>query len=831
MRKICNFIIKYSLYALVFFMPLFWLSWTVESHEFNKQYLLVFLVALAFLAWLAKMTIAQKKISFRRTPLDIWILVFMFIMILSGVFSLDKISSWLGFYGRFSDSIIGILSLCVVYFVVVNNFSLKKNKLNASSKKQGLSLEKILNLILASSWLVVIITYLSVFNIWSKISGLPEIMSYRSFNTVSGSLEGLSIFLVATIGILIGGILTAKKQKKNSDIIKGDLVDNKKKGKIKRLFGCFSNCKNYGLASKVILTIASVILLVLINFWPAWLALGVMTFFLMIMAFWTRIFRWNTNLLMLPIILLLISVFYLAGFDTKVGVLNNMPFFNANLPQELILDSDISKSITWQTLKNYPVLGSGPGTYMSDFVKFKPVEFNQSNFWNIRFDKSSSYLMEIIGTIGILGILSYSLILFIFLLIMSSSLQKMRDKGDSKDKAEKIKGKVLNKDKLIILPFFLAWLALAAGQFVYLQNTVLSFYFWLFTALGIIGWQKIQSTPYRKTTFSFKKMPEVGLVMNIVLLIIIFASAGLFYLGGIFYYADTLFRQPSETNEDLVIKMEKIVNLNRYRENYRRALSQVYLINAWNEANRPAEEQNIELLQMLAAGSIEQARIASSLSPNSVSTWENLSNIYRDSSGLIGGTIPFALEAFAKASELEPNNPFFYRERCRLNLISEEKDWEETVGYCQKAVELKENYLDAHIQLALVYEEKGDLEKAIEQMESILDKLKGVSFQRGSDLAGAATEIYFQLGRLYFNLERVDEAVPMFEQAVIITPQYANARYALALSYQTGGRNEDALIQYQIINQLIPNNEDIKALIEQLSAPPTPIEPEVVEGE
>ena len=806
MRKICNFIIKYSLYALVFFIPLFWLSWTVEAYEFNKQYLLVFLVALAFLAWLAKMTIAQKKISFRRTPLDLWILVFMFIMILSGIFSIDKISSWFGFYGRFSDSIIGILSLCVMYFVIVNNFSLKKTKSDTSSKKQGLSLQKILNLVLASSWLVVLSTYLSIFNVWSRIPGIPEMMSYRSFNTVSGSLEGLSIFLVAIIGILIGGILVAKKKEKSYDINKDNLAGNKKKNKIKELF---SSCKKIKSISRIVLIIASTILLVIINSWAAWLALGVMTLFLMIMAFWTRIFRWNTELLMIPIILLLISAFYLVGFDAKIGILDDIFFVSADLPHELILDSDTSKLIAWQSLKDYPVLGSGPGTYMSDFVKYKPVEFNQSNFWNVRFDKGSSHLMEMVSSVGILGVLSYLLILFIFLLIISLSLQKMRDKGDLKD----------NKDKLIILPFFLAWLALAVGQFVYMQNTVLSFYFWLFTALGIVGWQKIQSAPYKKTTFSFKKMPEIGLVMNVVLLIIIFAFAGLFYLGGVFYYADTLFKQPSETNEDLVLKMEKIVNLNGYRENYRRALSQVYLINAWDEANKPQEEQNVELLQALASGSIEQARLASSLSPSSVSAWENLGNIYRDSSGLVGGTIPFALEAFAKASELEPNNPFFYRERCRINLISEEKNWEETVSHCQKAIELKDNYLDAHVQLALVYEEKGDLEKAVEQMESILSKLKGLSFQRDSDLAGAATEIYFQLGRLYFNLDRAKEAIPMFEQAVIITPQYANARYALGLSYQTDGRNEDALIQYQIIDQLIPDNENIKALIEQLSAP------------
>ncbi|MFH0805292.1 MAG: hypothetical protein V1901_00170, partial [Patescibacteria group bacterium] len=61
------------------------------------------------------------------------------------------------------------------------------------------------------------------------------------------------------------------------------------------------------------------------------------------------------------------------------------------------------------------------------------------------------------------------------------------------------------------------------------------------------------------------------------------------------------------------------------------------------------------------------------------------------------------------------------------------------------------------------------------------------------------------------------EAIPMFEQAVIITPNYVNARYALGLSYQADGRDKDALIQYQIIDQVVPNNENIKALIDQLT--------------
>jgi len=804
MRRIINFLIKFSLYALVFLMPLFFLPWTVEAYEFNKQYLLVFLVALAFLAWLAKLVVVRKKLFLRRTALDVWILVFGVIIVLSAVFSIDEISSWYGYYGRFSGSVIGILALVVMYFVVVNN--VKNVEQGANKAIWGLGLEKIYRLFIGSAWLVMIIAYISVFNLWTKIPGLPQVMNIRSFNTTSGSMEGLAIFLVMAISLVVGLILSQSSRASKVDLG----IGAPKKGLL----------SGPGMGGRILFLLASVILLILINFSAAWVVLAVTMLIMLVIAFWTRIFRQRVNLLTLPIILLLIAGFYWFGLPGKMGPLGSIeeliPF-----PQELILDSGVARTVAWQSLKDYPVLGSGPGSFMSDFVRFKPAEFNNDQFWNVRFDRGPSHIMEMIGTTGILGILSYILILGVFLLIALVFLSRKR-------LTDLAKRYPISDERhpISVFPLILAWISLLAAQFVYTQNTVLSFYFWLFMALGVVVWQGIQNKPFKRISFSFDRLPEVGLVMNVVLLILIFVLAGFFYLGGRFYWADVRFVEPVETNEELVTKLEKAVILNSDREGYRRALSQAYLIVAWTEVNKAEEERNVQLLQALAAGSIQQARLATSLSPNSVFAWENLGAIYRDARGLVGGTLPFALEAFAKSTELEPNNPFFYRERCRLSLISEEKDWDETIGYCQRAVDLKDDYLDAHVQLALVYEQRGDLEAALERMMDVLSRLRGVSFQRGSDFAGAATEIYFQIGRIYFNLERVAEAVPMFEQAVIITPQHANARYALALSYEMANRGEDALIQYQILGQMMPDNEDIQAKIQQMSGPapaPAPV--------
>ena len=130
-----NRIIKLSIYLLVFLLPVCFLPFSFEAYEFNKQYLLFFLVSLGFLAWLAKMVICDKEIKFRRTPLDIPVLAFMFLAILSTAFSIDKTSSLFGFYGRFSDNLIGILSLGIFYFLITNNVSLSGKPLISPDKK------------------------------------------------------------------------------------------------------------------------------------------------------------------------------------------------------------------------------------------------------------------------------------------------------------------------------------------------------------------------------------------------------------------------------------------------------------------------------------------------------------------------------------------------------------------------------------------------------------------------------------------------------------------------------------------------------------------------
>jgi hypothetical protein len=136
MSKILNQVIKTNIYLLVFLLPLFFLPFSFEVFEFNKQYLLFFLTSLTFFAWLAKMILVDKEIKFKRTPLDVPIVTFLLVAVVGIFFSADRISSIFGFYGKFSDGLIGLLSLVLTYFLITNNLGVEAKAPNQKTKKE-----------------------------------------------------------------------------------------------------------------------------------------------------------------------------------------------------------------------------------------------------------------------------------------------------------------------------------------------------------------------------------------------------------------------------------------------------------------------------------------------------------------------------------------------------------------------------------------------------------------------------------------------------------------------------------------------------------------------
>jgi len=768
MEKFFNKIIKIGIYLLVFLLAGFWLPFSFEAFEFNKQYLLFFLVSITFFIWLAKMVLIDKEIRFKRTPLDIPVLAFLFVVVLSAIFSVDKNSSVFGFYGRFSDGLIGLLSLGLMYFLITNNVGVKEEKVSNSK----LQVSSLIKAFLGSVFFVVSMSYLSIFGVWIKIQGLigakfqlPQVMLQRSFNPASGSLEGLGVFLAVIIVFLIGLILT---QNHNSKL------------------------KNF---SYWALLLVSLFLLLIIDFTATWIVILVSLTLFVIFALWKRIFRERVNKLLLPIFLIIIAI---AGVSLNTSTIA----FNVGLPQEQVLEQRESWQIGFRTVTdNFKsgFLGSGIGTFHYDFSKFKSVEFNQTQFWQIRFDRAGNYISELLATIGFLGILSYLFLIGFFLLLSYLFINSKLKKPQLKTQNENIT--TTNYQLSLIMVF----LALLVAQFVYYQNTILAFTFWLILAISVVSWQK----PILEKTVSFKDFPELSLVFSTLLIVLGLVISGLYFFTGKFYLADINYKNAVETAS--VQSLEKAVNLNPGQPHYKMILARTYLNKILAETQKPVDIRDQAVLSDNVNRAITYAKSgqidgnikgATELAPNRVAAWETLGIIYRDIMGLATGALEWGIKAFETGIALEPTNPVLHTELGKLyleldqNEIAKEK--------FTKAKELKPDYVNALIQEALIYERENNLETAVRRMESL-----AISYP-------FHTEVLFQMGRLYFNNNQIDEAISRLEIVVNLIPNHSNAHYSLGVAYKEKGEKQKAIVEFEKVLELNPGNEEVQAKLKEL---------------
>jgi len=656
MQNFFDRIIKISIYLLVFLTPLFFLPFSFEAFEYNKQFLLLFLVSLAFFAWLAKMVVVDKEIRFKRSPLDIFVLAFMGVAILSAIFSVDKTSSLYGFYGRFSNGLIGLLSLGVFYFLITNNVRSGEVRPPKEVEPPNITISGLLKTLSWSVFVAVLFSYLAIFGVFAKLAGLlflPKMMALRIFNPTAASLEGLSIFLAISMVFLVGKILTSAKT-----------------GRITYL-----------------LLAAILGLLIIIGFTPAWLIV-LITFALFVgLSLWKKVFRDNVNRLLIPIFLIIVAAACIVSQPQALifGEGSNV----ANLMKEQVLDQKTSWQIglggATDSVKS-SFLGSGIGTFNYDFAKEKPLSINSSWLWQIRFDRSGVHLAEILGTLGFLGILSYLALIAIFFM---ASYFFLRQKSQA----------------LLLLMVFSA---LVAGQFVYYQNTTLAFLFWLILGLSVIAWQK----PIKEKVISFKNFPELSLVFSTIVILVGVGVLALYFFNVKTYLADVNYANAQKLNlsNERTVLLEKAVRLNPSSPQYRAVLARAYLNDVLNE-------QDASRIQLLVATAINQARVATELAPKQVAMWETLGMIYREIKAVATGANEWGIKSFQEAIALDPQNPVAYTELGKLYIASDEigKAREEFA----KAIAVKADYTDALIQQALLFEKEGDKANALKEMEEL----------------------------------------------------------------------------------------------------------------
>lgn len=750
-------IIRYSIKGIIVLIPLFFLPIStsrIGMDFLSKEYMLWFVLPLLLFLWFA--LVVKKEGGFiYRTRFDYLILVYLFLLSVSVLFSTDIFSSVFGAFGGLTQPLLSVFSLVLFFYLYINVFTKKENIHNT------------IKLMLASYVVIVLVAAMLVLGYFGNNTFLT-----KYFTLAVGNLEDLSVYL-AVINIFVFSMIV------NKSLLQ--LLCGKKK--VQWLF-------------RIIFSI-SLFILTLINYYLSWvvLFLGVVS-----VVSINRLKKsldkkegmsWHIkakNNVWTIVVLTLATIFLINHFSYG-GIYGEKTRFY----QKFQLDISNSLQITKDSLKKYPLFGSGPETYSYLFSRYRDPSFNQSEHWALRFNQGSSFVLELFATTGVLPSLSYLAMIFYFLFYSVRKIMQLRIEADEDG---------YNNEILIGLWSML--LVLIVLEFMFPVSIVLRFLFWLVAGLILSYLNNIfKGSLFRKFIFSSESKIRKFITPFLFLVISCWAILAGYELR--FWLADITYAKVISSNsvENRERDLIGVIGLNKHRGSFYATLAKHYLNLARSEMQKSEGEKSLEVINDNINKSISTVQSGIEIAPNSVVLYETLGMIYRAMSAVAGNTGPLAKEAFAKASELEPSNPVLKTELGKSMFASHELD--KAIITLKEAIELKEDYYDAHFNLARVLIQKSENVQAVE----LLDKIEGEINN---------PEFYYERGRANFNIKNYDKAISDFKIVINNVPLHSNALYSLGLALSEKGENDEALVYLNKALIINPNSEALKSLIASIEA-------------
>ncbi len=742
--NIYDMITKWAIYLLFFLMPVFFLPFTSDSLDFNKQALLIILAFVSLFFWMIKSLVsggARANLNFLLFPFVIFILIYS----VSSFFSLYRYGSFWGFSSAVSDGLISIIAFFILYFLISS----------ALSKKEII---RCVYLLCVSSLLAMIY---AVFQIFGKFILAFDFSKSAGFNTI-GSVNGAGLFAFSMLPIAISLFMVSKRV-------------------VKMILGA---------------TVAFIfIVLLVVNFKIAWIGASIGSA-IMIIFISQKKELFSGSKIVLPMFFLAVSLLF---------VFFNFSFLMPDSrPVEVYLNQKSGFDIALNTLKEKPVLGSGPGTFVFDFSKFKNPELNNSAFWNARFEDGGTKAITMLATTGILGSISFAMLVSAFFIFGIAAF--FRNKNIEQEEDNVLWG--------VGCGIFASFCSLVFACFFYRTNMVLDFLF--FSILGIMSGLFFR----RQKEISLKSSSIFTLAITFIFTIIFITGLGILISEAQRYAAEANYysglKSYSKGDIDASIsKMESAIKINPKSDAYLRDISQAYLAKLSIELKKKDNsDQENQIIQALIRGAVNSSVQATDISSSNASNWSVRGFIYSNLIPLFSGFDENAIKAYDEAIKLEPSSPYFPVQQGiahmtkYYSLDKDSADRKKEISAAKErfsaAIELKQDYAQALFQLAMIYNEEGRTSEAISKLE---EAKKAAPFDVG---------LAFQLGLVYYQNKDYGKAKTEFERALLIDSKYANALYFLGLVYDQQNDRQKATEMFEKVLVLNPDNEEIKKILDNL---------------
>ena len=739
--KSLDFIIVGAIFLVFFLCPLFFTGMVAQNIGFEKIMLFYFLVLLSAVAWVTK-AVVVGELNIKRTPLDWPIIGLLIIFITSTVLSISQKDSLLGTYGNQSRSLAAIFIFVLFYYLVINNIDQKRIKLLFWG-------------IIGSTSLITIFSLLQLFGKF-----ILPIASTKgvSFNPL-GSLSGLTMYLAMTLPILVIGMAQLAE-------IHPGLKNKIVKIAIKVFLG--------------VIILLSLLVLTLLNgftFWPA----AIVGIVIVLMFLLSKIIKISNSNIVIPITTFLLLIILL--------VLGNFNIMSLNLPVEVSLSRQISFNIAKASLKDNPLLGSGPSTFYYSFDKYKSTNFNASPLWSTKFNNASGYLFEVAATVGSLGVLAIIIIALVALSICFLTLIKVQK----------------NDTQSILLSLFSSFIMVIIFSLLFSIDNSLVLISTLIAILAVSMAIVNYPEKFKTLNLSFRASPKYALALAAIFLSLSAGVVILFTMGLKMYLADFYVMQ-SVNASDINQKIEKInkaIILAPYQDIYYINLANYYMALANQEATG-AKNQTIIENSLVAA--IDMGKKALALSPNSTSNTESMALIYENASFYVQGALEWAENLYNKSIELSPDSPTPYLRIALINMAraNAEKDKTQQEYYINEAIKKYDLALAKKSDLGAANYGKGIAYEKLNNVEGAIEELKKAVTSTNNNI-----DYRFELGRLYFNRGASNPGIAQTAPKNIAEGNETNQ--GLSVSGQTGStikKNDDIATAEQLFLSILQANQN-----------------------
>jgi len=705
-EKVCQRIIESSFSALFIIVPLILTPWNYELFEFNKMLVVYALTTIIVAAWAVKMVL-QRQIIFRRTFWDIPLVIFFISQLTSFLLSIDKHTSFWGYYSRFNGGLLSIICYLLLYWSFVSNM----NKNNSQSA--------IRNLLIAAT-LVAAYGISERFGIDAKY--WVQDVKNRVFSTL-GQPNWLAAWLVALTPLTWGfGILNYESR----------IVNYGKSKSLKPII-------HYSLF---------IILFTCLLFTRS--RSGLLGFGIAFVVFWGLVFvlnRQDWKKILRPFLIFtfsfLILTFYF-GRDWVPGInkffpsktRNSQPVIEQSPPQLLISESGDIRKVVWrgaiEIWRHYPLFGTGPETFAYSYYWFRPREHNDLSEWDFLYNKAHNEYLNYAATTGSVGLLAYFFLIGSFLFWSVKKIPNSNPPAGGQipnksqipnSKSPKKLGQLeIRSIRNSFLPaLFSGFLSIAVTNFFGFSVVPVQLLFFLFPAFAFtLIYQPTENLPNTK---GVNRGTPLRCKIGIILISLLTFNFELLTFK--YWRADTYFSSGEKLNkadyyDQAFNSLQQAIKLRSFEPIYHDEL-------AWSAANLAVltSQQAATLSEQFAELSLKESDKALKTSPYNLNFWKTRAKIGFKLTALEPKYYQVALQALLRGAELAPTDP---KIKYNLSLAYLALDQNQlATKTLEETIQLKPNYEDPRYALALIYEQAGEKQKSREQLEYILKYINPVS--------------------------------------------------------------------------------------------------------